>query len=163
MRWVSAFTRTTLQAQASTSTSRCCLQTSRRSSASCRMGVDFEHIGVKYEQDPRSFEIWASQDPYVLQLRPLPLDGVAGKGASFPVAEDDLLIALFRGLLGGIAGCLLARGDIAVYCSHLQRDANNLTYALLRQTNVLLRWMKRKSRTLRYLTLRARRGSCSSP
>ena len=109
---------------------------------------EFEHIGIKHIQDPKTFAVYTHQNHYVEQLRPINTTMIDKSDES--VAITGVAYSLFRSLLGALQWLLQTRGDIVPYVGCLQRYAQVPTVKHVGMINRVLRWCKHNKTGILY-------------
>ncbi|CAK0834374.1 unnamed protein product [Prorocentrum cordatum] len=109
----------------------------------------FECVGIQHSQDEVSKAITIDQNHYVSQLRPISSALLTGKSDEELV--DCTLQGLYWSLLGGVAWLTLTRADIAVFVGRFQRHSQKVTVGDIKGLNTLLKWIKRKPFSIKYV------------
>ena len=109
---------------------------------------EFEHIGIKHIQDPKTFSVYTHQNHYVDQLHPINTSMIDKTDES--IAITGMAYTLFRSLLGAMQWLLQTRGDIVPYVGCLQRYAQVPTVKHVVMINRVLRWCKHNKTGILY-------------
>jgi hypothetical protein len=108
----------------------------------------FTNCGVRHVQDPTTNEVTLDQNEYIAALKPIATEGIRSRNPEEPL--DEVHESLFRSLLGAAAFALLTRVDVAVFVVALQRSTTRATWLHIKRLNVVVRYMQKHPRSLKY-------------
>ena len=112
---------------------------------------DFTNCGVRHIQDPRDMSITLDQCAYIDALKVIEHPSLKNMQSDADLTEE--LFELYRSLLGAAAFALLTRADVAVFVVALQRMSSKAKVIHIKRLNVVVRYMQRNHRKIRYARL----------